>query len=1043
MNKIISKMPMRTVIAGLVFSTSVLALSCSSFAQSTDKSKDQEQDKDPMTQFMDDLKSERAYIPDTEFPGKKVVKPPRNPAARDMRADPAAIQQLRQQKNDKKLKRLIENYKDNFFKNEASYKERLERTNKAINKNANFSDDRKVRLRELAQEKYRRDSTRNVKIFRRPLNARLIKLANAAIPDTTKHITMGIGKDIWIIDKNIPKFKTDSQGNQVRDQNGQLILNDRYKRDKKGRRIDNKDYSGAGSDIDTQGSVEALRKQYAIAKAHGLNPTMVGNVVDIPILEHTTNVVSGKGVLQDPNNKIGSSARDAGLLADARDKERFLFVEMDKGAKRDFVEMQDHVAKTVKLRRTPPSNVFKTGKDGKPSVNLQTGAKSTYKMLTDSPPNIRLSDAEIDVILKKNGLNSTPADFRNSLEKIYGREKLTNIDTLEPNKPGQFRDAISDVQNAMVGKADTHKNAAIQRDQSHIDKLNQEYKAEIEKDTPDSKKVKALAEAITTKKSKLIDEKSRVSAVTQANADALSGRAPSKMIVIPPKKTLRQKIAAANKKIPSYNKIKNLPTGNRTVLAGSRKFTKGMGWASDYRTVLEVGGAIYKGDTDKLWDIAGNETKSFVGFKVLERIVPGAGELIMAYDVGYTAGTYIGYIPIGSDGKNIHQHVEEAAGSFYDSYYGHGKKNAEQERENAYRAYLKELIADNEMDGLPDGMTSVEAYNIGLESAQNGGDFFTTIDELSWKAFDQKDAIRQAESDALAKLIEANRKKIIRQDAEKAAALKAQEEADRLQREENIQLAAAEKLKNESGDDWDDIDEVDNLVVSNVSDEQKWVIRDQMAAQQEADRAKSDNQANQSFAVIEQQREEEARRKEQARREFAAGLQALAQGLGQVAQGIQEAERQSAIAAQENRDQVNSAMEDYQQKIQSSGSNKSCVNDLMSRRNFPITDPYLARSMCGKSSQSQYKPPSDKPEKYKIRYTPQVYKGIKIDRGNQTCAQKSAGSKNPKRWTACCNSNGEMRYNAFSAPNGRVGMSAYRCMMPGKPDEGKYMIRID
>jgi len=1021
MYKIISKTPMRAVIAGLVFSTSVLALSCSGFAQSTDKPKGQEEDKDPMTQFMDDLKSERAYIPDTEFPGKKAVKPPRNPAARDMQADPAAIQQLRQQKNDPQLTRLIDNYKNNFFENESRLKERLEHTNKAINKNTNFSDDRKARLHELAQEKYRRDSTANVIKYRRPLNARLIKLVNTNIPDKKKHIKMGLGKDIWETEKMPGKNKT------------------RYKRDKKGQRILNKNYSGAASDIDTQGSVEALRKQYAIAKAHGLNPTMVGNVVDIPILEHTTNVVSGKGVLQDPNNKIGSSARDAGLLADARDKERFLFVEMDKGAKRDFVEMQDHVAKTVKLRRSPPSNVFKTGKDGKPSVNLQTGAKSTHKMLTDSPPNIRLSDAEIDVILKKNGLNSTPAEFRNSLEKIYGREKLINIDTLEPNKPGQFRDAISDVQNAMVDKADTHKNAAIQHDQNHIDKLNQEYKTEIEKDTPDSEKVKALAEAITTKKSKLIDEKSRVSAVTQANADALSGRAPSKMIVIPPKKTLRQKIAAANKKIPSYNKIKKLPTGNKTVLAGSRKFTKGMGWYSDYRTGLEIGGAIYNGNTDKLWDIAGNETKSFVGFKVLERIIPGAGELIMAYDVGYTAGTYIGYIPIGSDGKNIHQHVEEAAGSFYDSYYGHGKKNAEQERENAYRVYLKELIADQEMDGLPDGMTSVEAYNIGLESVQNGGDFFTAIDDLSWQAFDQKDAIRQAESDALAKLIEANRKKIMRQDAEKAAALKAQEEADRLQREENIRLAAAEKLKNASDDDWDDIDE--DLTTSSLTEQDKWAMRDELAAKSAQDAAYSNAQANQKFAAIEARREEEARIKAEKHRQFVAALQELAAGVSQAAYQIQAENQQTDAAVQQNNQYFDNLVN---QANQQNSFMKNCIANIKPTPGFPMLDPHANTLAC--ADKYRAKPPSAKPEKNKVGYTPYTPRstyGIKIDRGNQTCAQKSAGSKNPKRWTACCNNNGEMRYNAFSAPNGRVGISAYRCMMPGKPDEGKYMIRID
>ncbi len=424
-----------------------------------------------------------------------------------------------------------------------------------------------------------------------------------------------------------------------------------------------------------------------------------------------------------------------------------------------------------------------------------------------------------------------------------------------------------------------------------------------------------------------------------------------------------------------------------------------------------------------------------------------------------------------------------------------------------YRQYIDVGLAEKTLS-LPLGMTADDAFKIGIRAVETGQDFYDAIEHLN-KIGRQQAAEREQSSKLAVRQIDGTEEEIsapkeqtkqqvmpvgaVAQTAAPPAALDTMAQyndsaankdllillPDYLKQEKrgeltpygkeqlayllriqkNVQAAETPMpmpaTDDENTDEWDDADDIDQILVSSVSENDKWAIRDQMAAQQQADKARSDAIAGQSFAALEQRRAEEARRKAQARREFAAAMQQVAAGIGQVAQEIQQAERQNAIMAKRNKDQVDSVMRNYQQKMKPASSyNNSCVSGLMNRTSYPITDIYVARSMCAKGNipKPGYTPATKPKPSYSSTNSGPNFDTLEIagssgstsiDRGNQSCAQKAASAKNPKRWEACCRKNGEMRYNAFQAPNGNWGMSAYRCMTPGEPDEGKYMIRID
>ncbi len=149
-------------------------------------------------------------------------------------------------------------------------------------------------------------------------------------------------------------------------------------------------------------------------------------------------------------------------------------------------------------------------------------------------------------------------------------------------------------------------------------------------------------------------------------------------------------------------------------------------------------------------------------------------------------------------------------------------------------------------------------------------------------------------------------------------------------------------------DEWDTIDEVDEAI-GGVDDARINAIRDQMAKQANADASRIDANASNDYARIEAEREEERRRKAQARAEFAAGMQVLAQGLSQIQQQVHASNQAFKNTTSNARYKPNPVDTGRMNAL------KSCEQGLMTRSNFPILDPYVARSMCQKKI-----PPSPK-----------------------------------------------------------------------------------
>jgi len=146
-----------------------------------------------------------------------------------------------------------------------------------------------------------------------------------------------------------------------------------------------------------------------------------------------------------------------------------------------------------------------------------------------------------------------------------------------------------------------------------------------------------------------------------------------------------------------------------------------------------------------------------------------------------------------------------------------------------------------------------------------------------------------------------------------------------------------------SDDDWGDVDEIDGVIYSVASEEEKWIIRDKMAAQQAADQARSDALAGQSYVAIEQQRAEEAQIREEKRRQFAAAMQEISAGLTQAAAQIREADQQSSAAIQQNNQAYNNIFN--QANEQNLFMNK-CIASIKPTPGFPTLDPNANRMAC-------------------------------------------------------------------------------------------------
>ncbi len=244
-------------------------------------------------------------------------------------------------------------------------------------------------------------------------------------------------------------------------------------------------------------------------------------------------------------------------------------------------------------------------------------------------------------------------------------------------------------------------------------------------------------------------------------------------------------------------------------------------------------------------------------------------------------------------------------------------------------------------------------------------------------------------------------------------------------------------------DGWDAADEVDDVVVG-ASEDQINAVRDRMAAQAANDQSRISANARNDFARIEAEREERARQKAEARARFAAAMQELAVGINEAYTKAKNESSPTDVYSGRTTSSTpytprtpspvrSGARQDNTWKLIKACKERKYAAARAS--GFPIMDPMgpeleCRREIAGGGSGGNNRSFSQGSGSQ--------------NSGADQCTALAKGSKNPKRWGACCRKGGEMRYNAFTTPDGsRTGLSAYRCMQKGQPDEPRYMLDID
>lgn len=211
---------------------------------------------------------------------------------------------------------------------------------------------------------------------------------------------------------------------------------------------------GMAGDIDLGGTPQQARKFMQELKNLGISDSF-----DEASITRRPGYVSVKVPMdvtvnyEGPLGKVGTSAYETQIWTDARSKETYLSVAMQKnqpGLK--AVETLDHIRKARQGLKTPPSLMLDT-----PDA-LQVACKGTFKAMEVT----RITDPEMRVILKKSGLNMTPDDFLNALDKI---RKGGNV---APELAGVTKENIRGMCNALDETTRACQNKAVQSFQSDM-----------------------------------------------------------------------------------------------------------------------------------------------------------------------------------------------------------------------------------------------------------------------------------------------------------------------------------------------------------------------------------------------------------------------------------------------------------------------------------------------------------------------------------------------------------------------------------------------
>jgi len=610
----------------------------------------------------------------------------------DKKADPEALQALKLatgKQIDPELKKRVDAFNKHFKIKEAAYITHRDATIQVIKDNPNFTDDEKTAKIGKAQQLYKKRSWTLVHKYREPINLRLFELTNSGLPKSER-VEAGMGKPLY--------------------NEKEVIVNGQ----KKTIRVRNPEHSGALSDTDSQAGPKGIHQLAKVAQAHGIKVVINGNTVDMPDIEHTVNrhafqIVNETGERTIDNNKTASSTHDAELYADARNKERFLFVGIDdKDASlvgtREAVEKNDHMKKAadgINLATKNPKLLLQQKNRDK----LQTFGKSTNKMASN------ISNAEIGAILKKNNLSGTPESYKKSLSDIHnrnwGKHGVNN-----KNVDAWFKTS-RDIQELSIKKANQLAASEKVTNNAELDRLSKTLKTQ----NLTAQEKRRLTDLYVKKKTSIIDANERLKQTKNALDEKLGKTKPSrfkKPILfsdIPSQSTTRKKINAVADK-------------------NFKRIGKGMGYYAKLNQAYYVATLFEKGDAKALVGFAYDEAKDEISDRIKERLVPGYGNMKLAFDVGWGTGRLIGAnVRLGPGGPTVDEVVEKQMFGLYDGISGNRQMQWDQQRETAYHNYLVEQVYENP-GILPPGMTTAETMALAKKNAGAGGNVFGALDNI-------------------------------------------------------------------------------------------------------------------------------------------------------------------------------------------------------------------------------------------------------------------------------------------------------------------------
>lgn len=197
--------------------------------------------------------------------------------------------------------------------------------------------------------------------------------------------------------------------------------------------------------------------------------------------------------------RAGSGAHQTQIGVDARNPETYVSEGMANGQPgKKAVEVQDHIKKGADALNAPPEKVANN-----PDMQ-QKMAKTAHKVMNTGT----VSDSELAKILKESGINETPQEFRDRMERIKeGRAKPGDI---TPENAGKLQEATRRIAETATETSGKMAEAEMKSARDRI--------AELERSgTPEAK-----AEAQKLRE-QLVDSKTRLEESKAANREKLGG----------------------------------------------------------------------------------------------------------------------------------------------------------------------------------------------------------------------------------------------------------------------------------------------------------------------------------------------------------------------------------------------------------------------------------------------------------------------------------------------------------------------------------------